>query len=119
MFNSHQFIRRFIFLKPLLIWLALLSFTVLIYLFINMDITTQNRYAMPSLLFGTWCLLLNLLLSIVLFSPEHVLKKPSWLARIKLRIAKSLFTFLNVIFICISLVLIYLTVKMFNIWLTL
>jgi len=106
--------RLFIF-KPLLNFIFVAGIVFIVILFLTMSIAQQNSYAIPSLLLATWSLLLSALLGLLVKTPntEHVPK--GWLAGLKNRLVKSVFTVVAIVFIFISLALLYATIKLLSI----
>jgi len=82
------------------------------YLFLNSTIAAQNSYGLPSLLLATWSLLLSALIGLLVNVPSNEDSGKGWFARIKKRIAKTVFTAVAVVFIFISVALLYATIKL-------
>jgi len=105
---------RWFILKPLFNFIFVACIIFIVILFLNMSIAQQNSYAVPSLLLATWSLLLSALLGLLVNSPNTEDKPKGWLAGIKNRLAKSVFIIVAIVFIFISLALLYATIKLLS-----
>ena len=99
-------------IKPLLNVIFFAGIVFIGFLFFNASIEQQNSYALPSLLIATWSLLLSALIGLLINGPNPDNISKGWFARIKSRLAKSLFTLVAIVFVCISLALLYATIKL-------
>jgi hypothetical protein len=102
--------------KPFLNCIFVFSIIFIVYLFLNSSITEQNRYAIPSLLLGTWSLLLSALIGLLVRAPDVQNGNKGWFWGIKHRLAKGFFRFILIVFILLSLALLHATIKLLGLW---
>ncbi|MFT6194937.1 MAG: hypothetical protein ACJASU_001843 [Cognaticolwellia sp.] len=106
--------QRLFIIKPLLNFAFIACLVFIVILFLNGSIAEQNSYGVPSLLLATWSLLLSAILGLLVNTPNIDNIPKGWFARMKYRLAKSIFTLAAMVFILISLALIYATVKLLS-----
>lgn len=99
-------------IKPLLNFIFIFGIVFIGFLFFNASIEQQNSYALPSLLIATWSLLLSALIGLLINAPNPDDIGKGWFARIKSQLAKSFFTLVAIVFVFISLALLYATIKL-------
>lgn len=106
--------QRLFFLKPLLNLIFIAGIISIIILFIYGSIEHQNTYALPFLLFAVWSLLLSALIGVLVQTPSSKKIAKGWFNGLKNRLGRALFSSVLVLFILISLALLYATVKLLN-----
>lgn len=99
---------------PTLNLLSVFCFLFVGYVFIFATIEMQNQFAIPSLLLGTWGMLLNAVIRLSLNIPKPTVEAKGFYSRIKQTIQQSLFTLALIIFIFMSLALCYLTLRILS-----
>lgn len=110
-------VHRLIFLKPLLNLTCISCLGFIVFLFLFSTIAMQNQYALPSLILAAWSMLFSALLGLLVNSPEENQGNKSWLANVRYKLAKGLFSLTVVLFVSMTLALLYVTVKLLGIWL--
>jgi len=106
--------QRLFIIKPLLNFAFVACLVFIVILFLNGSIAEQNSYGVPSLLLATWSLLLSAILGLLVNTPNIEDMPKGWFARMKHRLAKSIFTLASMVFIFISLALLYATIKLLS-----
>ncbi|TWX73499.1 hypothetical protein [Colwellia sp. C1TZA3] len=104
--------QRLFFIKPLLNFAFVAGLVFIAILLLNGSIAEQNSYGIPSLLLATWSLLLSAILGLLVNTPNTDDIPKGWFAQMKNRLAKSVFTLAAIVFILISLALLYATIKL-------
>lgn len=109
--------RRFLFLKPLLNIIVVIALATVAFLFLFSTIAMQNQYALPSLILAVWCLLFSALLGLFASTPKPQITSQSWFSRFRYKLLKGLFSLSLVLFLFMTLALLYATVKLLRVWL--
>lgn len=104
---------RLYILKPLLNTVFVIALVFVVFLFFSASIENQNSFAVPSLLLATWSLLLSALIGLLVNTPSAE-PKEGWFAGMKKRLVKFLFNVIAIAFVLISLVLLYVTIKLLS-----
>tara|TARA_R110000772_G_scaffold20572_6_gene57305 strand:- start:907 stop:1251 length:345 start_codon:yes stop_codon:yes gene_type:complete len=106
--------QRLFFLQPLLNLIFIAGIILIIILFIYGSIENQNTYALPFLLFAVWSLLLSALIGVLVQTPSSEKIAKGWFSGLKNRLGRALFSLVLLLFILISLALLYATIKLLN-----
>lgn len=109
-----QLAQKLFFLKPLLNFSFVVGIIFIVLLFIFGSIEYQNTYAIPCLLFAVWSLLFSATIGLLAEKPNASSITKGWFAGIKARFFNLVFTLTVIIFITISLALLYVTFKILN-----
>jgi len=108
--------RRLIWLRPIVLLLGIGFFSLFVYALVNGNSTFQDFYLIPSLLGVIWVLLFNTLISIFPNIPPKPRAEEKFFSRIKLKFKRGFYGVMAVIFILLTALVIFFTVRMLGLW---
>lgn len=77
---------------------------------------SQEAYLMPSLVALLWTVLVNLMLHTFRQPPQPDSANASWWQRIKSKVKRGFYRLFTLLFILLSLLCVFLSLKMFGVW---
>ena len=101
--------------RKLLLLLVALFASLVIYSFVCLEPSQQNKFALPNFLALLWSLLLYLLLTLIQNSSQISSEKMSMIARVKRKMYRGLYLAFSVVFIGLTGAIFWVTFRLLSV----
>ena len=108
--------RKFVWLRPLLLIVSFIAFIVFGWVVLFTTGAEKDIYIIPCIVSMLWSISFWLLLSIFPHVPQRTDSKDKLYKRFKIATIRAAYHFVALIFLLLSILTIFLSLKLFNVW---